>query len=333
MLILLTALMSGLLTRLQIRLNGRLEFTAAPRADRWHSVPTPSSGGLAIFLSCAAAYWVVCPGRYPRIAMGIAVLWVFGFLDDRLRLTPLVKLGVEAAAACLVLSSGIGFPLNGLQLLSLVILLCWILMLTNAFNLIDNMDGLCAGVVIIICGFRYWLLTAEGHSAEAEPYAIIGAAFAGFLIFNYHPARIFMGDCGSLPAGFALSTLVLTGPRPHGDAPEADFSYWALTFAYPIFDVVLVAILRKLSGRPISMGGRDHSSHRLASLGLGQRQVVWILWLLTAIGSSLGLMVYWMPETLFVSSGIVTALLVIFGLSLATRPGYPQPEIMRMLRR
>lgn len=333
MLILLTALMSGLLTRLQIRLNCRLGLTAAPRKDRWHSVPTASSGGLAIFLSCAAAYWMVCPGRYPRIAIGVAVLWIFGFLDDRRRLGPLVKLGVEAAAACLVLSSGIVFPLNGLQLVSLVILLFWILMLTNAFNLIDNMDGLCAGVVIIICAFRFWLLTAEGHSTEAKLCAIIGAAFAGFLIFNYHPARIFMGDCGSLPAGFALSTLVLTGPSPHGNAPQTDFSYWALTFAYPIFDVVLVAILRKLTGRPVSMGGRDHSSHRLASLGLGQRQVVWILWLLTAIGSSLGLMVYWMPETLLVAGAVLTGLLVIFGLSLAMLPGYPQPQVIRMLRR
>src|ERR1039457_5893498 len=89
--VLLTGLFLGLLRRLQIRANTRLGLTAAPRADRWHAVPTPSSGGLAIFLSCAAAYWLACPGRYPRIALAVAALWIFGFLDDRLRLRPALK--------------------------------------------------------------------------------------------------------------------------------------------------------------------------------------------------------------------------------------------------
>jgi len=88
MLIVLTAVVSALLTRLQIALSGRLGLTAAPRADRWHRTPTPSSGGLAIFLSCGAAYWLACPGRYPRIALAVAALWIFGFLDDRLRIRP-----------------------------------------------------------------------------------------------------------------------------------------------------------------------------------------------------------------------------------------------------
>src|ERR1017187_3746181 len=112
MLILFTGLLSALLTRLQIRANTRLGLTAAPRADRWHAVPTPSSGGLAIFLSCAAAYWLACPGRYPRIALAVAALWVFGFLDDRLRLRPALKLAVQVAAAGFVVLGGVVFPLT-----------------------------------------------------------------------------------------------------------------------------------------------------------------------------------------------------------------------------
>jgi len=88
-----TALLSALLTRLQISADSWLGLTAPPRADRWHTVPTPSSGGLAIFLSCAAAYWLACPGRYPRIALAVAALWIFGFLDDRLRVRPHVVAG------------------------------------------------------------------------------------------------------------------------------------------------------------------------------------------------------------------------------------------------
>lgn len=320
MLILFTGVLSALLTRLQIRADSWLGLTAAPRADRWHAVPTPSSGGLAIFLSCAAAYWLACPGRYPRIALAVAALWIFGFLDDRLRFRPVLKLAVQVTTAAFVVLGGVVFPATPWYLLNVALSMFWIVMITNAFNLIDNMDGLCAGVVIVICLFRSWLLTSEGYRADADLCAILAAAFAGFLIFNYHPARIFMGDCGSLPAGFALGALTLAGPAPHKGLLLAGFFYPALTFAYPIFDTALVSILRKLTGRPISRGGRDHSSHRLASQGLGQRQVVWVLWLLTALGSSLGIVIHWMPDALLSAGGLLLALLGLFGLSLAKLP-------------
>src|SRR5581483_9073123 len=181
-----TALLSALLTRLQIRLNSRLGLTAAPRGDRWHSVPTPSSGGLAIFLSCAAAYGVFCRGRYPRVALAVAALWIFGFLDDRLRLRPATKLAAQFAAAVFVVSGGVVFPLTPWHIVNLGFSVFWIVLITNAFNLIDNMDGLCAGVVIITCLFRYWLLVTEGYTADAALCAILAAAFAGFLFFNYH---------------------------------------------------------------------------------------------------------------------------------------------------
>jgi len=330
MLILFTGLLSVLLTRLQIRAASRLGLMAAPRTDRWHAVTTPSSGGLAIFLSCAAAYWLACPGRYPRIAWAVAALWIFGFLDDRLRLGPARKLAVQVAAAGFVVMGGVVFPATPWYLPNVALSMFWIVMITNAFNLIDNMDGLCAGVVIIICLFRSWLLTSEGYHADADLCAILAAAFAGFLFFNYPPARIFMGDCGSLPAGFALAALTLAGPAPHKGLLLTGFFYPALTFAYPIFDTALVSTLRKLTGRPISLGGRDHTSHRLASQGLDQRQVVWILWLLTAFGCSLGILVHWMPDALFAAGGLLLGLLGMFGLSLATMPGYPRPELIRL---
>ena len=328
--ILLTGLLSVLLTRLQIRADPWLGLTAAPRKDRWHAVPTPSSGGLAIFLSCAAAYWLTCHGRYPRIALAVAVLWILGFLDDRLGLSPALKLAVQVAAAGFVVLGGGVFPATPWYLPNVALSMFWIVLITNAFNLIDNMDGLCAGVVIIICLFRSWLLASEGYHADANPYAILAAAFAGFLFFNYHPARIFMGDCGSLPAGFALAALALAGPAPHKGMLLTGFFCPALTFAYPIFDTLLVSILRKLTGRPISLGGCDHSSHRLASLGLDQRQVVWILWLLTAFGASLGIMIYWMPDVRFAAGGLLLVLLGMFALSLATLPSYPKPALIRL---
>jgi len=332
-LILLIGLLSALLTRLQIQANSRLGLTAAPRTDRWHTTPTPSSGGLAIFLSCAVGYWLVCAGRYPRIAIAVAVLWIFGFLDDRFRLSPQLKLAVQATAASFVVLGGVVFPATPWYLANVTLSIFWIVMITNAQNLIDNMDGLCAGVVIIICLFRAWLLNSEGFGADADLCIILAGAFAGFLFFNYHPARIFMGDCGSLPAGFALGALTLAGPAPHKGVLLAGFFYPALTFAYPIFDTALVSVLRKLAGQPISQGGRDHSSHRLASIGLDQRQVVGILWLLTAFGSTLGILVHWMPEALFVASTLLLGVLFTFATYLARLPGYPLPVLVRLQQR
>jgi len=333
MLILFTGVLSALLTRLLIRADSWLGLAAAPRTDRWHAVPTPSSGGVAIFISCAVGYWLACPGRYPRIALAVAALWIFGFLDDRLRFRPVLKLAVQVTTAGFVVLGGVVFPATPWYLLNVALSMFWIVMITNAFNLIDNMDGLCAGAVIVICLFRSWLLTSEGYRVDADLCAILAAAFAGFLVFNYHPARIFMGDCGSLPAGFALGALTLAGSTPHKGLLLAGFFYPALTFAYPIFDTALVSILRKLTGRPISRGGRDHSSHRLASQGLDQRQVVWVLWLLTALGSSLGIVIHWMPDALFAAGGLLLALLGLFGLSLAKLPGYPLPDLMWLRRR
>ena len=185
---------------------------------------------------------------------------------------------------------------------------------------------------MIICLFRFWQLTADGLGDDACIHLLLAAAFGGFLVFNHSPARIFMGDCGSLPAGFALAALALAGSPPAKTPAMTDFFSRTVTFAYPIFDMALVSILRKLAGRPISVGGRDHSSHRLASL-VDERYAVWILWLLTAFGASLGLAIHRRPGALFTAVPLLALLLTSFGVFLATRPAYPLPESLRSWRR
>jgi UDP-GlcNAc:undecaprenyl-phosphate GlcNAc-1-phosphate transferase len=323
MFIALTAVLSALLTHLQISLNHRLGLNATPRSDRWHFRVTPSSGGLTIFLTCAAAWSLAYPGRYPRVVWAATILCVFGFLDDRLRFSPVAKLSFQIAAAAFVVFGSTVYPITPWYWPNVALNLFWIVMITNAFNLIDNMDGLCAGVVVIICLFRGSVLVSEDLYDEAGICAIIAAAFAGFLVFNYPPARIFMGDCGSLPVGFALGALTLAGPAPHPRLLLAAFFYPALTFAYPIFDTALVSILRKLAGQPISMGGLDHSSHRLASFGLNQHRVLWSLWLLTALGCSTGLLIRWIPQVLFIACTLLLGILLLIGLALARAPGFP----------
>jgi UDP-GlcNAc:undecaprenyl-phosphate GlcNAc-1-phosphate transferase len=315
-----SAALALLLTCLQIRFNGVLRLTAAPRADRWHKTPTPSSGGIAILCAAAAIYAILFRGQHVAIASGALALWTLGLIDDRVRLSPAVKLAGQCAVSACVVASGVVFRATPYEALNILFSFSWLVGITNAFNLIDNMDGLCAGVTVIIAGFRYFLLSARGDWGEAGLCALVGGVYAGYLVCNHRPARIFMGDCGSMLAGFSLAALTIATPIPHTKAFVAGLFYPALTFIYPIFDTMLVSVLRKLAGRPISAGGRDHSSHRLVSLGLGETQTVAILWTLTAAGSAIGLLVDWKPMGLIVGGSVLCGLLVAFGRFLAGVP-------------
>ena len=310
-------------TWLQVRLNRVLRLTDAPRADRWHRSPTPSSGGIAIFAAIALGYVVWFPGQHTPIVLGVVALWLLGLMDDLLGLPPALKLLGQALASAFVVASGVVFHATASNVFNVAFSFFWLVGISNAFNLIDNMDGLCAGVTVIIALFRFWLLAAAGSWTDAHLCAMIAAAYAGFLILNRNPARIFMGDCGSMLAGFSLAALTIASPLAHTKSFVAGVFYPALTFTYPIFDTVLVSILRKIAGRPISVGGRDHSSHRLASAGVGESRVVAILWALAAAGSAAGLMMRSMPIALFAASGIIAMAMAVFGVFLATLPAYP----------
>ncbi len=320
-----TAALAFLLTGLQIRSNRALRLTAAPRDDRWHRQPTPSSGGIAIFMAIAAAYCIWFPGRHLAIALGSAAIWMLGLADDKLRLPPLAKLAGQCVIGAAVVASGVVFPATQSPAFNLAFSFLWLVGMANAFNLIDNMDGLCAGVAVIISLFRVFLLASSGNWDDAWLAGLVGAAYCGFLFWNYRPARIFMGDCGSMLAGFSLAALTIAGPPAHTKAFAAGLFYPALTFTYPIFDTALVSILRKLAGRPISVGGRDHSSHRLVLAGLTESRTVWILWMLTASGCGVGLMARAMPFGVAIAGCLLGVALVIFGIFLATLPVYPLP--------
>ena len=322
----LACILSAILTALLIRFSVRLKLTAAPREDRWHKLPTPNTGGVAVFVSCALIYAIAARGQYGVIAATAAGMAVLGFLDDRIQLRPLVKFGCQSVAVVIVLASGVVFRATGWPPLDLALSFLWITGITNAINLIDNMDGLCAGVVIIIAVFRTWFAINTADAAGADLLMILAGAYAGFLIFNYRPARIFMGDCGSMFAGFALASLTIASPIPHTKALLSGLFYPALTFLYPIFDTMLVSVLRRAAGNPISVGGRDHSSHRLVSLGHSEQKVVWLLWLLTAAGSGAGLLTYWMPIEIHAIGALLLLGVAVFGFFLGTLPAYELPE-------
>jgi UDP-GlcNAc:undecaprenyl-phosphate GlcNAc-1-phosphate transferase len=189
-----------------------------------------------------------------------------------------------------------GYRLNWLESATLdtLLTLFWIVGLTNAFNLLDNMDGLCAGIAMIAGAALLIDLVpgAAGYGAvsHARYLAILIGATGGFLAYNIHPASIFMGDSGSLLLGFSFAALTVTATR---EAPgRSDIlsivAAPVLVLLIPIFDTTLVTLSRWVSGRRASQGGRDHSSHRLVAIGLSERRAVALLWLLAGIGGALG---------------------------------------------
>jgi UDP-GlcNAc:undecaprenyl-phosphate GlcNAc-1-phosphate transferase len=320
------ALLSCGLTGMLIRWSTRLRLVARPRVDRWHAQPTPNTGGLAILISAACCYWLFSERQHPLIAICAALISILGFVDDRVQLRPSLKLAGQAAAAVAVVAGGVVFQATPWGWANVAVTLLWIVGITNAFNLIDNMDGLCAGVAIIICGSRFVFALQNGDLTGALPLAVIAGAILGFLVFNYNPAQIFLGDCGSMFIGFSLATLAVAGPVPRTRVFAATLFYPALAFLYPIFDTALVSVLRRIAGRPVSVGGRDHSSHRLVSLGLTERKAVWLLWMLAAGGAALGLLTYTLPIGVLAIAILMLLGVSVFGIFLGTLPGFALPE-------
>jgi UDP-GlcNAc:undecaprenyl-phosphate GlcNAc-1-phosphate transferase len=266
---------------------------AAPAADRWHERPTPLLGGVGIFVGFTVGLWVaVAVGAIPLtkqlggIYAGVALLFAAGVVDDVRALSPRVKLVVQLAAGVIVLATGTDVQLIHTHVLAWALALLWLVGLTNAFNLLDNMDGLAATLAAI--AFTFFAIDAVTiHPNDTIlAFALAGAlACIGFLPFNLRPrgkALVFMGDSGAQVLGFALGALGLSASWKVAGSTVATLLLPVLVLAVPILDTGLVTVVRLLEGRPISQGGRDHSSHRLVRFGLSERNAVLLLALIAA---------------------------------------------------
>jgi UDP-GlcNAc:undecaprenyl-phosphate GlcNAc-1-phosphate transferase len=298
---------------------------AAPSQDRWHKKPTALMGGIAIFVSILGPLiWLsdfgfvgllvsgietaALPSLSAVLLLGASLLFLLGLLDDFRNIKPQTKLIGQIMAAAIV--TGLGYRLHWFESLTLdtMATLFWIVGITNAFNLIDNMDGLCTGIGLVAAASLAALF--YGPAPEAFQVSLVFAgALAGFLVYNFNPAKIFMGDCGSLVIGFGIAVLSLffstVGPPP----PMAAIAVPLLLLLVPILDTSLVTIIRLLSGRKASTGGRDHTSHRLVLMGFSERKAVLFLY---GIGILSGL------AAVFVSrSDSLTSPAVIFPMAVA----------------
>jgi UDP-GlcNAc:undecaprenyl-phosphate/decaprenyl-phosphate GlcNAc-1-phosphate transferase len=264
----------------------RLRWVAQPKSDRWHSRPTALMGGVAICAAvlcgmASATLFGALNQRVWGIVAGGVVLCALGAVDDRLHVKPATKIVAQLVAGAIVISFGYQTRFFELPVLNIAASFLWIVAITNAVNLLDNMDGLAAGVVAIAAAYLGWT-----HAGAADPavtalaLALVGALGA-FLIFNVNPASIFMGDSGSMFIGFLLAVLSLS--TTEASNVLSFVAVPAMTLLVPILDTTLVTVTRILRGRSIAEGGRDHASHRLVRLGLSEREAVDLLWLLAVI--------------------------------------------------
>ena len=267
-------------------------FVAKPKSDRWHKRPTAMMGGVALFLTTIIMYALFVPPTRDSLALmgGSTFLFLVGLIDDIINIKPYQKLIGQLIGAAILISFGLTLPITGYALVDIWITTFWIIGITNAINLLDNMDGLAAGISAIASIALGLSFAVNGQTTELAFVAVFVGALIGFLVFNFNPASIFMGDCGSMFVGFLLAGSVLlnqVGGRSRGIL--AILAVPVLILFVPIFDTTFVTIIRKLWGRKASQGGRDHTSHRLVALGLSERAAVLMLYAFAATAGGLSI--------------------------------------------
>ena len=271
----------------------RSGFVAKPKDDRWHRRPTALFGGVAIVATSIGLGLTIAwdLALWQLLGCG-AVIAVSGLVDDTVSIKPSTKLVVQVTVASALLFFGYRLNWTDSMILDVMLTLFWIVGITNALNLLDNMDGLCAGITLIAGTFLLVaLMSTTGVTVYSTYLVTILGATTGFLVYNRHPASIFMGDTGSLFLGLNLAALTLVGGQSSvgGSGVFSVVVGPVLLLLVPIFDTTLVTIMRLLSGRRPSQGGRDHSSHRLVAVGLPEPTAVAVLWALAICGGGLAL--------------------------------------------
>lgn len=249
-----------------------------PASRKLHSDPVPLLGGVAIYGAVVVSL-LLSPGRAELVQLGsilIGATWVslWGLWDDRRPLHPAVKLASQLAAAGLLVLGGVRVALEVPWWGNVAVTLLWLVGITNAFNLLDNMDGLAGGVGAVAAACFTLMAAANGqYLVGALAVALLGACL-GFLIHNFNPARIFMGDSGSLFLGFLLAALGIKLRFP-ANVTVVTWMVPVLVLGVAVFDTTLVVVSRLRRGlNPFTTPGRDHLSHRLVALGWTRREAV-----------------------------------------------------------
>ena len=331
------------LTPLIIRLAGKINFVDKPEARKMHLKSVPLMGGLSValgFILLCVYDVAISPGRYfdrPMLGYlaGSVLIVIIGLIDDKRGMQPLIKMIGQFVVSLLFILSNFTIPelstMFGSIFITIPILLLWMVGLMNALNFLDNMDGIISGMAGILgLGFFVFALTNVTSSNEQAMalIALISLSFAGstfgFLPYNFNPAKIFLGDAGSMFIGYFLSSMGILMAQYAGNRYNDKMFYIlpVLLLSYAIFDISLVSYTRRRDGRHVMQGGKDHSTHRINNV-LGSVKVtaaiiyaINVLIVLTAIiifriGSR---------ELLIISTALFAVFFLVFGRKLDQVP-------------
>jgi UDP-GlcNAc:undecaprenyl-phosphate/decaprenyl-phosphate GlcNAc-1-phosphate transferase len=321
----------------------RYGWVARPRQDRWHQQSTALHGGVGFFPAfllgaLCVLLWQLFPQGLAEgygtlsspnllglaLVSGAFFMFITGWLDDIHPLKPVSKLLAEIAAASVFIAAGGVLEVTAFDLLNVFISYFWFLGLINGVNMLDNMDGLASGLVIIATAtlvILSWYGPTQTVPLMMGLLLSLMAALLGFWFFNKPPATIFMGDSGSLFIGYVLAALAIPSELngffgivniEKTVGPVMTLLIPAAVMVVPIFDTTLVTISRRWRGRKVSVGGKDHTSHRMVLLGLSERRAVWVLYAFSVLGSMVAVLMMMWRE---LSVTVLGVFVLILGLS------------------
>ena len=305
-------------------------ITDHPAPGKMHRSPTPYLGGLAIALGALLCSFVLPSwrGEAATVLAAACLVSLAGLIDDIRTVRPLIRIAIEIVAAVAVVAAGARVQLVGGPV-DFAISVAFLVVLTNAFNLLDNMDGALGSIGAVVAIALAVAALVGGQVLVGGLAVIVACACLGFLVHNWHPARIFMGDSGSLFLGFLLAVIALklrTGV-PHAASAIA----LLLILGVALFDTTLVVISRTRAGRPIYLGGTDHAAHRLMLLGLGPRAATAFLVGAAAASATLGVLVAEAVVAPFVAAAFAAVVGIVgwfFMLRVGTYQAEPGPGVL-----
>jgi len=295
------------------KLAVRTNMLDQPAQRKAHINPTPMLGGVAIYAAVLIALILFGDRFYIHqvagIIIGASFISFLGLWDDRMPLPAGIKLLGQVIPALILIFTGVRVAIFQQPALNIAATIVWVLFITNAVNFLDNMDGLSAGVSAMASAYFLLLAALSGQYLVGALAAALLGACIGFLVYNFNPASIFMGDAGSLFLGFVLAAVGIKLRFP-SNIPAVTWMVPVLVLGVPILDTSLVIVSRLRRGKnPFTTPGKDHLSHRLVKMGYTRREAVLMLYLLSSIFGMIAVFVTRasLPEAIVVALTLLLA--------------------------
>ena len=314
-------LISYLMTPIVKKIALKTGYLDHPKDIKVHARPTPLLGGVSIYIAFVVSLFATLNfthgAKFYGIIVGSTFLLIIGLIDDKMGMMPEMKLLAQFLAAMIVIKSGVQIEFLPNHYLNVALSYLWIMGITNAFNLLDNMNGLSAGIAVIAAAFFGVVMWSSNQLEIAIiSFAMAGAAL-GFLRHNFPVADIFMGDSGSLVIGFVLASTALVGSWST-TFPTTSLAMPIVILAYPIFDTTLVTVMRLRERRSVFQGGKDHSSHRLSLLGFKRRGAVLVIYGICVLLGVSALLIQRLPLVFaMILCAFIVILMIAFGIRLS----------------